>query len=194
LKPSTSRHDLHLVFEAIPSSRAPEDAASHEVFYNRPSLDTLTSVHSREGLMASASAPGCHTSRLVSPLRFPTASALYSSCELWRYCTPESKGVRYVSRASFSRLPCTPKRVRSVARDLPRFSRNAGTPQRVSLTDSRAASPRPMPSWSYVTWWASCCTRLHLVHHARVSPGRTSRPVENSTRAYGLIFRGFTGE
>ena len=94
---STTRHDLRLVFEAIPSSRAPDGAASLEVSCVRPSFVTLSCVHSRHAREAVVSALGCQSKRHVSPLRFPTASTTCSAQELGRYCTSVPKGVRCVS-------------------------------------------------------------------------------------------------
>jgi hypothetical protein len=143
---STTRHDLRLVFEAIPSSRAPNGAASHEVSCIRPSFDNLCCVHSRYAREAVTSALGCHAKRRVAPLWFPTTSTLFSAAESQRYCTPEPKGVRYVSRLALSSLPFTPKRSCSYGlRPRRRFPQRS-CPSKGILTDSRATSPQPLPS------------------------------------------------
>ena len=143
---STTRHDLRLVFEAIPSSRAPIGAASHEVSCVRPSFDNLCCVHSRHAREAVTSALGCHSKRHVAPLWFLTTSTRFSATESQRYCTPVPKGVRYVSRPALSSLPFTPKRFCSYGlRPRCHFSQRS-CPSKGILTDSRAASPQPLPS------------------------------------------------
>jgi hypothetical protein len=79
---STTRHDLRLVFEAIPSSRAPDGAASPEVSCVRPSFVALPCVHSHHAREAVTSALGCQSKRHVSSLRFCTASTIYSTQEV----------------------------------------------------------------------------------------------------------------